>query len=146
MKSLVIEDCVHILEEESIEKAVKIESLSLEVERLQEKLCCHNELRSRLLLGSRTAEDPHKLEYMSDGVYVTPPVTAPPVTMLVPIKAEEAYHSSRALHFGDDKETSVAESHDVSLEITQPQENEVPILIYMESSPSHNATPVCSSP
>lgn len=79
-----MEDHIWVLEEESVEKAAKIELLTSKVEHLQGKMCHCHKLNSRLLSGSGTTEDPHKLDYAFDSEYVALPV----ITTLVPVDAE----------------------------------------------------------
>ena len=121
-----MEECVRILEEESVVKAAMIRSLSSEVDFLKEQVCRCKEEGSRPMLGSRTHKDPFELEYTLDSNYVAPPM----VTTLVLVNAEVVCDPSLVSRFGDDEEGSVVEeTRELSASITDPQENKIPILV-----------------
>ena len=57
-----LEEHMHLLEEEGLVWEEMIASLQAEVDGLQLKICCCNEVTSRLLSGSGTWESPFKLK------------------------------------------------------------------------------------
>lgn len=95
-----MEECICILEEESVMKAAMICLLSLKVDFLKEQVCHCEEEGSRPVLGTGTHENPFELKYTLDSNYMVPPM----VTALVPINAEVIRDPSLALQFRDDKE------------------------------------------
>ena len=137
----VMEECICILEEESIVKAVMIHSLSLEVDFLKEQMCSCEKSRSRLLLGSGTCKDPFKLEYVLESKYVAPPV----VTALVPLDAEVICDPSLALRFRDneEEESVVRETQESLVSVADPEENKVPIPVHVNSPPPQYQESVC---
>ena len=140
----VLEDRIRILEEESVEKAARIKSLSSKVKHLQGKMCHCNKPKSRPLSGSGTREDPHELEYASEEEYLPPPVAI--VTTLIPIDQGVPLISGRALHFGDDEESVVPDSQESSPEVAVLDENEeaIPIPFRDPSTPICHPSPVRS--
>ena len=138
MKNLLVrfstmEDRVRVLEEENIEKAAMVRSLLSEVEWLQGQICHCNKPRFRALSGSRTAEDLHKLEYALDSEYVALPV----IRSLVPIGAGGEQDLLQASWFRDDEEerSVIAETRESSESVAAPEENKVPIPVYITSPP-----------
>ena len=90
MKNLVgkiskLEDRMHLLEREALEREEMVVSLQTEVDSLQMKICHCNDVTSRPLSGNGSREDPFTLEYAEENEYHPPLV----VTSLVPIKVEE---------------------------------------------------------
>ena len=118
-----------------------IESLVSKVESLQGRICYCNNSRSWQLSRLGTCEDPHKLECILDNEYVTLPIAV--VTMLIPIDIKEPQVLGWILHFGDEGSITVG-SQCSSLGVTDLSESEDLILIYVSSSLSEMASPICS--
>ena len=87
-----LEDQMHSLERERLERENMIALLQIEVDSLQTRICHCNEATSRPLSGSGSREDPFTLEYAEENEYHPPLV----VTSLVPIEVEEERDPSQS--------------------------------------------------
>ena len=141
-KILRLEDRMHVLEREGLEREDMVASLQAEVDSLQSKICHCNEATSRPLSGNGTREAPFELEYTDESEYHPPLV----VTSLVPIEVEEERDPSQASRFGDDEEedSAIEEAVESSEDEEVPQENEVPLPVWIISLLPAYTPSVCS--